>query len=657
MSTTTCEWHFAERKDNDEGQGPNSAMSQTFAKFPCKSLVRESIQNSLDAVLDKEKPVTVCFEYRTFEKTDEAGFFELEEHIKAGLDKYSDNPTAQRSYPAMLSILKDKKELGFIRISDFNTKGMDYEKGATNKTFYAFVRAQGVSVKESAGTGGSFGFGKGAFFVMSPINTIIVSTMTDDNKCYFEGVSRLCTHEYNGTLRSPMGFYDCDDGFPTTNPDNIPTSFKRCQSGTSIGIMGIDHDRWDKSKEELVKEVLGNFFVAILRNKLVVIIDGNIQDHNKAIVIDHENIDSLMKKYFKDTIDIRDREDNKFNPRPYYEAITDNENTSKHYKENLPTLGQVELYLKYFEGNSTNIIFMRKLLMKVGRKSRNLGNFNGVFICENESGNKILADMEGPEHKEWSPEHCGGSEHKTITDIKTAQKAYQEFEGFVNSCLEKAMDLNSSESQIVVGLEKYLPSDDAANGNGEKGNPFFGEPTGKYIKEGASLNTEGIIKSHDNKPTKNKGTVLDISEGGFSHRVGGEDNGGTGGSNNGNGGGHSGPGNNFGPGEVTSKNGRHKCMVEVDWRPVISQKKGYMDIIIFPNREIANAELHFSIGREGSKGRNPEEDVYITDTNKGKADKLVVTDVSLMANAKNIIQVSFSDKMSHTLTLGVYETY
>jgi hypothetical protein len=58
-------WHFAALEENAGDEGPNSAMSQTFSKFPCAALIRESIQNSLDAVVDENMPVKVCFEYRS----------------------------------------------------------------------------------------------------------------------------------------------------------------------------------------------------------------------------------------------------------------------------------------------------------------------------------------------------------------------------------------------------------------------------------------------------------------------------------------------------------------------------------------------------------------------------------------------------------------
>ena len=62
ISEKECKWHFAALEENAGDEGPNSAMSQAFSKFPCSALVRESIQNSLDAVVDDNKPVKVCFE-------------------------------------------------------------------------------------------------------------------------------------------------------------------------------------------------------------------------------------------------------------------------------------------------------------------------------------------------------------------------------------------------------------------------------------------------------------------------------------------------------------------------------------------------------------------------------------------------------------------
>ena len=99
----------------------------------------------------------------------------------------------------MLKLFEDNlyaEHLGYVRISDFNTKGMAYEEEKTDSPFYAFVRLAGVSAKDDTTAGGSFGFGKAAYYLLSPISTIIVSTCTDKFEKYFEGATFLCTHLY-----------------------------------------------------------------------------------------------------------------------------------------------------------------------------------------------------------------------------------------------------------------------------------------------------------------------------------------------------------------------------------------------------------------------------------------------------------------------------
>ena len=44
-----CKWYFADQPNVQE-VGPNNAMEQSFKNHPYAALVRESIQNSLDAV-------------------------------------------------------------------------------------------------------------------------------------------------------------------------------------------------------------------------------------------------------------------------------------------------------------------------------------------------------------------------------------------------------------------------------------------------------------------------------------------------------------------------------------------------------------------------------------------------------------------------------
>jgi hypothetical protein len=67
-----------------------------------------------------------------------------------------------------------KQAIPYLRVADYNTKGMTYSENDTKSTFYAFVKAIGVTVKDETGArGGSFGYGKAAYYKMSPFSTVL----------------------------------------------------------------------------------------------------------------------------------------------------------------------------------------------------------------------------------------------------------------------------------------------------------------------------------------------------------------------------------------------------------------------------------------------------------------------------------------------------
>lgn len=68
-----CEWFFSESPKNQD-LGPNDAKFEIF-KPDINSLVRESIQNSMDAVDDDSIPVRMSFKIRSFQRNSFPIFF------------------------------------------------------------------------------------------------------------------------------------------------------------------------------------------------------------------------------------------------------------------------------------------------------------------------------------------------------------------------------------------------------------------------------------------------------------------------------------------------------------------------------------------------------------------------------------------------------
>ena len=95
-------------------------------------------------------------------------------------------PRAKELYQPMLSIF-DQDTIDIITVEDENTTGMSdkprIDNGVTlDSTFKVFTQSTGVTDKPVASSGGSYGFGKAAFFQMSPLRTIFVYSKTPDQE-------------------------------------------------------------------------------------------------------------------------------------------------------------------------------------------------------------------------------------------------------------------------------------------------------------------------------------------------------------------------------------------------------------------------------------------------------------------------------------------
>lgn len=444
-----CKWYFADQPNVQE-VGPNNAMEQSFKNHPYAALVRESIQNSLDAVDDKSEPVQVVFSFREMNGCDYPEFFSLKEHIMGCLDYYSNNYNAKAIYEPMMKFFADNTHhdhLGYIRVSDYNTKGMSYEKDRTDSPFYAFVRSAGVSAKDDTSAGGSFGFGKAAYYLLSPISTIMVSTCTKNGDRFFEGASSLCTHTYRGKKKVAFGYYDDQDGKPISIEADIPAHFRRAEPGTDINILGFKMEYKDEAVKEMIEAVLRNFWFAIYEGKLEV----NVND---VVNITKNTIADLMEEYFEG-IEDNTRKAGYYNPRPYFDAVRF-ANTSSKYRlieDKLPLLGHVCFYVFKCKGAVDKIAYMRapQMLVYSQKNKTNYGMY-GVFYCDSEEGNDLLRNMENPAHTEWKATNWRSRGRQN----GMGRQVLRELDEFINECLNEVFSLKDKIALDIKGLEDFL---------------------------------------------------------------------------------------------------------------------------------------------------------------------------------------------------------
>lgn len=650
-----CSWYFADQPQGYDEQGPQNALEQTFKHYPYASLVRESIQNSLDAVLDTQKPVLVKFSFITIQGVDFPMFFELGKHIKGCLSLYNDKK-AQSIFQPMLKYFGDTKyssEIGLIRVSDFNTKGMDYREGDSYSSFTAFVRSTGVSSKANDSAGGSFGFGKAAYFLISPIKTIIVSTCNQYGKKCFEGVSRLCTHMYNGVKKVDCGFYDNGNGTPITDEDEIPSVFRRNEPGTDINIMGFDIKFKDEAYDEIIKAVLRNFWMAVWNEKLVVEIDNVVR-------ISKDNITEIMEFHFPEDND-SSKKSNNYNPRPYFDAVRLARESSKYvlYEDELSLLGKVNLYVNKQKNAPDKISYMRALQMLVYAKpNKSSYGMYGVFYCGDKKGNELLRELENSSHNEWKAANWQDGNRRVN---QTGKAVLRELEEFINEALKKTFSLKEKTILNIKGLEEflYIPTEYDEDEDLES-ESFIGEPTGQLKEDGVSVTTD--IKSTAENPFINRNNDS-ISTGQV--LISKQTN-----ANNENGQLFSGhtekkrmsktPGVQM-PGDAKDKRkenengfkGVFASPIIIPYRTFCQVENGivYHYLVLHSDREIANVRLHFyAVGEES------DEELRVLETSHGKVNGYMINDLHLNEGRMRI-KIRFTDKMKHTVKLLAEEMY
>lgn len=658
-----CKWYFAPGVNYNIG--PTDAAGQNF-EGSWESLIRECIQNSLDAVLDREQPVKVRFEFKELTMKNYSNFFELRKHIKASLENF---PTARRQYGPMLEYFDTINQncqyaMGYLQISDFNTKGMNYDANNDSCDFSAFVRGLGVHGGDlnSSGRGGSFGLGKSAIYKMSPIRTMFVSTYTAQNQYAFEGISLLTTHYIDGQKVSHIGYYDNQDGNPITNPDDIPNRFMRkpepnglTLSGTDIMVMARKEDAGDVN--QITKNVLTHYWLSILRNKLVV----EIVDKAKNVyTIDSSNLDSLMESNFPSDVD---NARNSINPRPYYNCVAhvDDMPGTTLISKKLRTIGDVNLFLaKNRNAKSDRLAFFRLPCMMIMRKSSgqlrlNVNSYGiyGVFECNDERGDRTLKHLENPAHDEWSEKHWTNPITGQI-DWR-ANEVMDEIRNFLAEEIENFCKVRGRSTLKMLGAGKYLytyqdivdnPDNDERENrdNGVKAGEQIDDnetgaktteaeddvnpqtPTGSDVQKGEAVNESGGATTKVpgkvtvlvTPPKKKRNKTKIKNRGGDTERLGSESD------------------------EQAS------VSIPVEYKVYANQENGKVvhHVCIIPELAADSALIHFTA--RGEDGRADDELEIVDYFGTGSYEGMNLHNVPL-ALGENILKIRFSDNAKHGL--------
>lgn len=300
-----AKWRFEPKRRSQKSRDPMQASFFTNASIDddTHALVREAIQNSLDARADRDStdPVRVRFSIGSHTAgngvmarylPDEAWL-----HFNAEDNGLKAPPTGA-------------DDCRYLVYEDFNTEGLvgdprAYEAEPKN-SFYFFMRAEGQSGKQG-GERGRHGIGKYVFPYTSGIRMFIAATVrSSDHRCLVAGQSVLKSHHVGGERFTPDGWWGTfeKDGendyfqLPVEGGDlfaQLVTDFglarEEDQSGLSLIMPYIQAEvTADKLSEHVVRE----YFWPILNDQLVVeVVEDGISRQIDTTSV-HENLDELL---------------------------------------------------------------------------------------------------------------------------------------------------------------------------------------------------------------------------------------------------------------------------------------------------------------------------------------------------------------------------
>jgi hypothetical protein len=305
-----AKWNFKEHQRGDTTINPlgGEHFSDSDDDWkPGESLVRECIQNSLDAAFDDDERVVVNFRVSPANAmTIEAATFwfgSLWSHLR-------DEKSKIRNLDRM------PKTGGFIVIEDFGTKGLEGDveqsglsiRGNENR-FFNFFRAEGLTGNAADDTsGGSWGVGKTVFNRCSKINSFLaLSTRRSSLDTVLMGKAVLNEHFISGTQYKAFGLYGCHDAeyeqfiLPSEDKElfarfvrefRIARLLDAEESGNPSGLsIVIPYADPDITADGIVEIVIRQYFHPILADRLAVRVSDGRSGHppvdiNASTIID-----------------------------------------------------------------------------------------------------------------------------------------------------------------------------------------------------------------------------------------------------------------------------------------------------------------------------------------------------------------------------------
>ena len=433
----------------------NDPSSTHFSDDPIAKLVRELIQNSLDAKHDgMGEPVTVTFS-ETSVKRRLIGGAALERHLRSCLDRATDDDRSDMVdvYANALSVIK-RRDIPCLKVQDTGTMGLN------DARWKALVIQEGAVSKGTGAPGGSYGIGKNAILNVSDLQTVFYSTRLVEGRkglvTKLQGKATLTGHSDPGGSKDDLqhiGFYSLKKGGPIMGRE-IPEFFQLADTGTGVFIMGFNphSSNW---VDQVATAAIENFFYAIHHQNLTVQIlprDGG------PVRIDHQTIDYLFERLNPINRDAVH----------YYRTIRDLPSEDIAATRRFKELGRLSAYIVFAEGSPRRVAHINRngMLISDSReqkvnplapRGRSLWpDFVAVIVPDTDAGDLWLRRMENPSHDSLSSGQLRSEEDRREADARLRQARRE-----LGDIIERRAEIDKyGETSNIDELADILPDQD-----------------------------------------------------------------------------------------------------------------------------------------------------------------------------------------------------
>ena len=321
--TSDLKWRFSPKRPSDKTRDPVAGefFSSDAIKDAGEALVREAIQNSLDARIDRNNGKARVRLYIS-DNQREALTPEAHEFWFSSIWQHYEAP---KNGLRPKSFSRDQA-CRFLVFEDFETTGLvgdreQYEQidGKANPFFY-FFRAEGATEKDKDRLG-RWGIGKQVFPRASRAQTFFGYTETPEGG-FLMGGSILKHHVVGQTTYKPDGFFglaksvDGDElSVPTSGKDvlerfrmDFRIERKSGQHGLSVVVPWLDETEGDEARvfdrDTLSLAVIEDYFAPILEGRLEV----ELVDPNGSLKISAANYRATLEQLESGASDKRKKE-------------------------------------------------------------------------------------------------------------------------------------------------------------------------------------------------------------------------------------------------------------------------------------------------------------------------------------------------------------